>query len=221
MNTPRDGMKLEVYHANETENIFSLLEIILLGSGLVLLVLVVSQLQTSGGSQVEETIEPFPTPTPSPGDMGYPPPPMDRTPPPLSISLTPTPMDDPNWTPPPTDVWEPYSTVIDLSPELSENEEYFVFVQIETGEVIIYTIGPVDSGLTDPLPQFIVTQLPLGNNDILLSGVPPYPFRRTLSELLGWTPTPTLTPTQTLNPYPFGWTPTFTPTFTPTINPYP
>ncbi len=206
------------------KNIFSLLEIILLGSGLVLLALVVSQIQTSGGSKVEETIESFPTPTPSPGDMGYPPPPIDRTPPPLSISLTPTPMDDPNWTPPPTEPPIIYSEVIDLSPDLPEIEEYFVFVQRGTGEYIIYTIGPVISQWRDAIPQSIIDQIPLGSNDILLGGYAPFPWRDPLWKHLGYTATPTNTPippTETLNPYPFGWTPTFTPTFTPTINPYP
>ncbi len=211
------------------KNFFSLLEIILLGSGLVLLALVVSQIQTSGGSEGEETIEsPFPpTPTPGPGEWAYPPVPTHGNPAPLAISLTPTPTDDPewlNWTPQPTEPPIIYSEVIDLSPELPENEEYFVFVQRGTGEYIIYTIGPIISQWRDAIPQSIIDQIPLGSNDLLLGGNSPFPWRDPLWKHLGYTATPTNTPippTDTLNTYPFGWTPTFTPTFTPTINPYP
>lgn len=124
----------------------------------------------------------------------------------LEISRTPTPTDDPNWTPPPMELPKFYSTVIDLSPELSENEEYFVFVQTEAGEKVIYTIGPVISSYRDELPASIVAQIPLSPQDTLLGGVPFYPGRRSLSELLGSTPTPTI------NPYPLGWTPA--PTYT-------
>lgn len=185
------------------KNILSLWALFLLGLAFVLFVLIVRQVQSQDdgplapATDVSTIIPVERTATPIIDT-----PPVFPAPITLEVTASPTLNGTQINTIYPTDVWKPYSTVIDLSPDLQESEEYFVFVQIETGEVIIYTIGPVESGLTDPLPQSIIERIPLGPNDILRSGVPPFPYRRTLNELLGQTPNPQPTVTPTLNPYP-------------------
>jgi len=112
------------------------------------------------------------------------------------------------------------SKTVDLSPELGESEEYSIYVQKNTGEIILYLIGPLQGDWRDGrLPDAYVEMLPLEPGDEIIWVERPLPPALQIPTEIPASPvTPTSTPT--LNPaYPYpGYTPP-SPTSLPTLTP--
>jgi len=90
---------------------------------------------------------------------------------------------------------------IDLSPELEEEEKYYILVQKDSGEIFFYLVGPAlpDVETLQSLPEAILEELPIGTNDAIIRWEPPSPMRREVPEEIG-EPPPIITPTP--DPYP-------------------
>lgn len=190
---------------SKQKSIISLWAVFLFVVGIVLFALIVQQVQSQEGgpsapaTDVSTIFPPERTATPDPGQLGLP----------FPVNAS-TGLSDNTATPDrtqlaeccltsyPTEMPRIISAIIDLSPELTEYDEYWVFVQAENGEFVVYTIGPVISGWRDGIPQSIIDLLPLSPTDVFIDGSAPSPWRGTLGEILGELPTPI----PTLNPYP-------------------
>ena len=94
------------------------------------------------------------------------------------------------------------SKELDLSPDLSDEEEYFILVQKGSGEIIFYKVGPAPTNAESLpiIPELILDKIPLEEEDIIISWEPPSLMRRQVPESSDQQPLPTVTPTT--NPYP-------------------
>ncbi len=157
--------------------------LLVIGIVLFVFILVVRQVQSQ-----EDTPAYLPPPTPSVIPF-----PSDNTP-------------TPDYLPPdqiyPTDAPFIISKTIDLSPELNEEQEYYIYVRKENGEIVFYLVGPLPQGdeLTK-IPASILEKLPLEANDVIILWEPPSPMRRDFPPLEPATVIPTIEPTIN-SPYP-------------------